>query len=392
MPLKETTMSDPFVEWIENNNIKPIKIDIKKKLLFDISYIERSWTGRTDAQIANTFILEAAQLLVNSLILFEKGYFDCAYYSLRQSPELSTTMIYLSDIPEKERIDKTNAWKTASNFPMQGKMLKYLNENGFLFADMKTKMKVFFDDLFEFNKKLNKFVHKQGFRYFYVSRNQPASQLNVSDFTNAYISHLKKCIGTVAVLRLAIDPFPILLLDEEMYHRSFEPLTESYSEEFVDEYIGTEVLEQYKLTDVFLGLYNAIMQDEKRNVYTTNIIKFHFIDTSNLESINNELHLLNPIDVVAVKLVEYCLKVVNVYNKNTFGWYSTDRQSHRISTNYSSNIFKNLEETKTLYNIVYEEVFLSVVQSKNEYFYIEHNELLFEQEYIDLCNKINSLD
>ena len=52
--------------------------------------------------------------LVNAIELFEMGYFDCAYYSLRSAVEVSTTMVYLSDLPEAEREKQLEAWKATS--------------------------------------------------------------------------------------------------------------------------------------------------------------------------------------------------------------------------------------------------------------------------------------
>lgn len=383
-------MNDSFLDWKETKNIKPIAIDIKSKLLLDIINIENSWTGRIDINIANAFIQESAQLLINSLLLFEKGYFDCAYYSLRQSLELSTTMIYLSDIPEDEREIQTEAWKSTSDFPMQGQMLKYLKENGYLFSDMKEKMTSYFDKLLNFNKMINKFVHKQGFKFFYVSRNHSASQSNVDFFSKNYIAHLKECIGYIAVMRLAIDAFPVLLLDEEMYHRSFEPMTGSYSLDFVEEYIGNEVLEKYKTTEVFLGLYNAIIQNTKRSNCSTNIIKFQYIDTLKLDIIKSEEHLLSPMDNIVVQLVDNCPKIKKIYCYDGLLTYTTDRTSNRKIFDYNSSIFHDFKNNIKQYNMPYDNVFVSIIQHKEEDYFIEHNEIILKSKLIELSNKIKN--
>lgn len=38
--------------------------------------------------------MEAEQQLINAIELYELGYFDCAYYSLRSAIDLSTTMVF----------------------------------------------------------------------------------------------------------------------------------------------------------------------------------------------------------------------------------------------------------------------------------------------------------
>lgn len=86
-------MSDNFIDYKVSHNLIPLKIENKGKYIRDLRNIEYSWTDRIDALIANTFVLESVQLIINAIELFEKGYFDCAYYSLRQSLEVSTTMV-----------------------------------------------------------------------------------------------------------------------------------------------------------------------------------------------------------------------------------------------------------------------------------------------------------
>lgn len=72
-------------------------------------------------------------------------------------------------------------------------------------------------------------------------------------------------------MRLAIDPFPILLMDEEILYRCFDSMTEPYSEEFVEKYIGETIISEYKNTDVYVGIYDSFVRDEKkrRNPYLT---------------------------------------------------------------------------------------------------------------------------
>ena len=98
-------MSDNFKysEWRKNENIKRYEIPNVEDYFEDLMNIEHSFSGRMDIPLANTFIMEAVQLVVNSIALFELGYFDNAYYSLREAIEISTTIVYLSDMPDEER-------------------------------------------------------------------------------------------------------------------------------------------------------------------------------------------------------------------------------------------------------------------------------------------------
>lgn len=113
------TAEELYWEVVAKQNIRELEIKNKLEYVSDIRNIEFSLTARVGVLLANKFILESCQLLYNSIQQFELGYFDCAYYSMRQAIELSTTMVYLSDIEEKIREEKLTAWKSSSWFPMQ---------------------------------------------------------------------------------------------------------------------------------------------------------------------------------------------------------------------------------------------------------------------------------
>lgn len=258
-------MSDYYIKFRKQQNIKPIKLPNKEQYYLDLLNIEHSWSGRMDTNIGNTFVMEAEQQLVNAIELFEAGYFDCAYYSLRSAVDVSTTMVFLTDLPEEEKNKYLAAWKATEDFPIQGRMVKQLIENGDVFSDMYNKMPDFFGGAKNLSASLNKYVHKQGLQHFYISRNHSLNQnKNQSVFIKNFQYYLEKCIGVVAVMRLAFDPFPVLLMDEEILYRCFDSMTEPYSAEFVEKYIGLSTIEAYKKTELFIGTYNSFIGEEKR--------------------------------------------------------------------------------------------------------------------------------
>lgn len=165
---KEFYMKERFKysEWRKKENIKHYIIPDAENYFEDLKNIEFSFSGRNDIPLANTFIMESVQLIVNSISLFELGYFDCAYYSLREAVEISTTIVYLSDMPDEERKAKFEDWKNSKDFPMQGKMLNQLYQHGMVVSDMKEKMDSFFKKIKIINDKINKCIHKQGSNFF----------------------------------------------------------------------------------------------------------------------------------------------------------------------------------------------------------------------------------
>ena len=384
-------MTDPYIEWRKTQNIKPIILPNKNQYYIHLSNIEKSWSGRMDINICNTFIMEAEQLLLNAIELFELGYFDCAYYALRSSVEISTTMVFLTDLPSDDREKYFDNWKATKDFPMQGKMIKQLTEQGYVFSDMLRKMPQFFTDTKKLSAGLNKYVHKQGLQHFYVSRNHPINQQKLLDeFTKAFETYLQRCIGVVAVMRLAIDPFPVLLMDEEVLYRCFDSMTEPYSEEFVDKYIGRATIKQYEQTDIYIETYESLMKEEKKSEVVFDVMKYNYIDSKNIEKIFKQTHLLSSIDVICALLVAACDKTVKVYCFNGLKIYSTDRKTKRTITSWCTDDFKKFAETDDLINQCYDEAYISVLTFANENYFIEHNEKMDTDEIETIIKYVNT--
>ena len=370
-------MTDSYVDWRKGQNIKPIELPNKVKFYSDLINIEHSWSGRIDTNICNTFIMEAEQQLVNAIEMFELGYFDCAYYSLRSAVDISTTMVFLSDMPDEDREKYLSAWKATEEFPMQGQMIKQLSRHGNVFADMVSKMPDFFTSAKALSAELNKYVHKQGLQHFYISRNHPINQQKPIDgFIKTFETYLQRCIGVVAVMRLAIDPFPILLMDKEILYRCFDSMTEPYSEEFVERYIGETIISQYKNTDIYVSTYDSFMNDEKKKESVFNVMKHQYIDSKKMDEIFSQLHLLSKADIICVLIVAASEKAVKVYCYDGLAMYFTDRNTNRTVRSWSSADFKTFAEAEERINQPYDEAYISTFTFEDEQFYVEHNEKL----------------
>ncbi|MCX5870442.1 MAG: teicoplanin resistance protein VanZ [Deltaproteobacteria bacterium] len=374
-------MSFNFLEYKENQHLVPVEIQRKKSYYYDLINIEHSFTGRVDAWLANTFIHESVQLIVNAINLFEMGYFDCAYYSLRQSLELSTTMIYLVDIDENKKETELKKWKSEERFPMQAQMMEFLSKNGAVFADFKSNLETYFKHLDSAKTKLNKYVHKQGLDKFYVSRNHLVNGSKSREkFINEFESSLKTCIGAVAVFRLGIDPFPILLNDEEIFHRTGDVMTRAYSEEFIEMYIGNETVECYRNTEIYQGHYDYFLSQEKKDECVTNIVKDQYIDTDKFDEILNQKHLMSDSDLIAVLICKLSDKAVKVYTSDGFIQYFTNRNTARKKMSWDSRDFHKFKECNPPSNIPYDEAFITYVLLNKVGYFVEHNQQFTNKE------------
>jgi len=377
-----------FSKYKETYHLKPLEIPSKDKYLFDLYNIEHSLTGRLDAWIANTFITEASHLIVNSIILFEKGYFDCSYYSLRQSIEVATTMMYLIEADESIRKTELKKWKSEKNFPMYSQMIQYLESNESTFKDIKSNLINFFLETAKTKKRLNKYAHKQGFDKFYSSRNHPISGVEDNEkFLQNYEDCLIKCIGTVAVMRLAIDPMPVLLADEEIYSRTEDTITSPYSEEFMEKYIGAETLECYKKTALYNMHHDFFMENEKQCEAINNIIKDQYVDIDRIDEILEQGYLLGEKELFAVKCCKSSKKITKFYTTGGMMMYFTNRKTKRIKTEWAGKDFSRFGEMSQPFNIEYDEAYISVFSTSGEDIYFEHNGKLSKIE-IDVLKDI----
>lgn len=383
--------SSELIDFKISKNINRYEIPNVEQYIEDLMNVEYSFSGRMDAEIANSFILESVQLIINSINIFRLGYFDAAYYSLREAIEISTTIVYLVDMPDEIRIDKLEAWKNVEPFPMQGKMFSQLYKKGLAIPDMKQKMESFFIDVDFVRKDINKYVHKQGLNNFYVFRSNPLYMQKEDDsFIESFCHYLEKTIGIIAVMRLAIDPYPVLLMDEEILYRCFDSMTTPYSESFVERYISNKTINDYKKTEMFINHYNNHILDEKKNLTIFEIEKHLYINTSKKEEIISQFYLLNQIDRIITYIALLSKKVVKLYAHNGIYMYFTDRKTNRKAQNWRGLDFKKFKENDNRYNQIYDEALISVfeytVGSELEVIFVEHNEKLDEDDINTICN------
>lgn len=381
---------NPDFTKISGQDIIPIKLKHKERYYQDLKNVEYSWTSRVDVMFSNIFFNEAIQLIINSMQLFERGYFDAAFYSLRQSLEISTIIVYFVDDSELNRKESLRKWKNQEKFPAQARMISELKERLGDFADIKEKMSSYFIEIDEVKNRLNKYVHKQGFDKFYVVRNSPLKrdkykkEVLLKDFE----FFLTKSIGAIAVFRLTIDPFPILLLDEEMYSRTRDLLTSAYSQKFIKKYIGAKNINNYKKTNFYRGHYEGLMSFEKMSPSVAGVIKDQFIDNEKIEEILSQKHLLSNYDFVAVMFIKLSPRIVRVYCIDGLHWYFTNADSDRKKMSWSSEDFTT---SKVRVNTPYDGAYLTHFYVLGEDYFVEHNGMFAKKELGLLRRQISKL-
>jgi hypothetical protein len=331
-------------------------------------------------------------MIINSLNLFEQGFFDCAFYSLRQSLEVAMTMMYLYDSDEETRKEVLNNWRSEKHFPMYSGMIKYLESHQSEFKDIKEKLPEFFEKTEIVKKRLNKYVHKQGFDKLYASRNHPLaiSKFDDESFTKNFIGYVKQCIGTVAVMRLAIDPMPILLNDEEIYARTGDMMTFPYSDEFIKEYIGLDAIQKYKKTETYCNYYDHFMHEEKKSEVVTSIVKDKFVDVTSADEILEQAHLLSETEYVAVLVMKHIESVTKFYSAGGLISYFSNRNTLRKKNEWNTKEFDDFLKAEPSTNHQYDEAYISAFQLPNSELFLEHNEPLTENDIYNIKHIIRT--
>lgn len=385
-------MSFDFIKNKEQRNIIPNSLPEKEQYYFDLMNIENSFTGRVDVLFSNDFFREATQLIINAITLYEKGYFDCAFYSLRQSLEISTTIVYFVDDDEENRKNELKKWRNHEKFPQQGEMLNQLQNRNKVFSNIKEKMHLYFEEVEKTKRKLNKYVHKQGFDKFYIHRNNPSGKkFDNSKMFDDFRFSLIKSIGAVAVFRLAIDPMPLLLNDESIYKRTVELMTEAYSDSFLEKYIGNKHIKSYKETEVYISHYDYFIQNEEMSPAVTDLVKHDFVDRNKIDEIIKQKHLLSAHELVAVTLFSLSKKIAQIYCLGGFHFYFSDIKTTRRSSGWSSEDFKVFINNPEKFNLKYDQALLSCIKKWDEEYYIEHIER-FSDDEIKILREINDSD
>lgn len=267
------------------------------------NYVEQladSISGIVSTPPFNQFLLESCQLLANSLDLIHQGYFDAAFYSVRQAGEIILVGTLFSNLEESERKAKYEKWVSLDRFPSFCELSKMLRSKDIEYRDLLEQMPEIDELISKLNKRANKYIHKQGHESFYTKPYEvvPESAKHIrEDFTDYFTTTVKVC----AIFRLAVDPFPILLSDPECEYRFPDCMTIEFGQHFIDNCLGSDFVEHYIKTDFYRNWVNAIKstfpQLKEATYYVSNL---HYIDLFNIKDILDELDKLTLYEATAV--------------------------------------------------------------------------------------------
>ncbi len=372
---------------LDFRKVHPFILPFAEKYIYDIDYIFFANTGLWNARQTNIFFQEAGRMLINSVNLFCDGYFDCAFYCLRQSYEISVTSLYLN-----ENKDEMEKWNKKSNDFLQKDMLDSLKKQISDYQELRDGLlKPYFDKLRVIMKEMNKYIHKQGFSTMYTTRYSLEGQKVYKDeeIVDFFTSCLKACIGAVAVWRIILDPIPALLNDETILRKTPEIYPEPYSDEFIEMYIGQEVFESYKKSTLYQEYYKYFNQFEEQNNAIYNIIHYQCINKKDFEDIQKQIHLLTIQDQIAVLFMFASNHIVRVIFENGILSYTSNIELNGKETSiiYGDGVYNDYFEKEDI-NQIYKGGYISRFLIANKYVFIIHNDLLTNKD----LSKFNSIN
>ena len=150
-----------FIDFYENQHIIPTKIDWKEEVYQDLYVLEQSMVSIDGLwQLSTSFLQEAVKLIINSIVLFERGYYDSAYYSLRQSLEVALSIVFFASKNQYERDEILAKWKRKKSNLMYAGMFRELTKKATLVSDVLDKMKHLVEETRILKNILNKEIHK----------------------------------------------------------------------------------------------------------------------------------------------------------------------------------------------------------------------------------------
>lgn len=375
-------------------HLVPRELQSKEAILDATHDIEFSMTGRVDVMSLHSFFIEAASLLRNSVKLFEQGFFDAAFYSVRTSVELARIITHFSeqDTPIESEIYKS--WIQGDWFPVDNKIRKRLKQTGAVYSEVREALPDFFDSQDTRLEKIQKYIHKQSYKTFYAQNpfRPDVQQSRMQKVNELFEDFITNSIAEIALLRLCVDPFPLLLRDEQiMYRIHFQSMTTPYSDKMI-ELIGAKNIDRYQSTGFYKGHLEQYSANEELAEATYNLINNEFYDRSDRESIMQQYHLLSKRPLLAIGIFDISDDITRIFLDNGLSWYFSSTKSLRKGWGSipMDDHMRYVTDNEHHVNIELEESYISFFPKGQDTCWVEHNQKLTQQEVEAIKKVLNN--
>ncbi len=345
------------------------------------------FTGIIDKTFCNYFMYESVELLKHAIFLYEDGYFDCAFYSVRQSIENLNNMLYLADNKEKLK-----EWKAKKRFPSDNKIKDFLKKTNISYDEIKSSIPEIFDNYQNLLQMANKYIHKQGYDTFYIHV-KPQSN-DISNRTDLFVKLLKNAIQILVLMNIILDPLSFALIDENVdRHIHFDPATEAIPKNILDNIFEFNVVDRIKQTQFYKDFIEFFLEKEILNEGTYEVVRYQYFDTNKLKEIESQKHLLDIKGLLCLSILKTGALVSHIYFHDDFIGYFTNIKSKHHYDGYSSNQFDVYTIGNGPKNVKWNNTFISVYRFLDTYVIFQHDDKLdyfllaeFQSIIDNICN------
>jgi hypothetical protein len=338
--------------------------------------IEHSFTGRMDMISLHTFFIESSKQIRNAVKLYEEGLFDAAFYCVRSALELARVVAYFSNDENPRDSDMHTIWRQGGRFPFDSKIREELIQRGVIYQQIRIALSSFFDEQDERLKKSQKYIHKQGYKTFYERgfTTDEKEKKRLDSLHDEFYSFIKNSTAEIILLRLSIDPFPILLRDPDvMYKIHFQSMTEPFSDDTVNKILGEGIVKAFCSTEFYQLHVTQYEENEVLNEATYNIINHEIYDRKDWNLIKTQMHLLRDDDKIAIQLFNLSEDIARIYVHGGFTFFFSDTKSASTKMGFDSRDLLKAEKSEGKINNPYYGAYLSFIPVGDEKYWLEHN-------------------
>lgn len=358
-----------------NNKLKKSTIKNKDKYIDIFNRIFCFYNNISGKMYLELFFEENAQLFYNSIILFEKGFKDCAFYSLRQIYENNFNLIYVY------MENKFENWNSEKWFPDLKKVKNNIrNLSGYhelFFEAFKTEIECTDNNI----KKINKMVHKQGLHTFYANDSIPDSKC--TDWNELFYQTLKNLCFMTVLSFIFLEPLSVFFNDYTNQRRFDMPrfLIKNLNLEYFDFILPSDFRTKLYQTK----FYNDIKNDlEKKPIIPENAYEFFnngYLDLDDYDDLLDSSKPITDLQYLSLLLARHNFEFSKLCSETLSDYIFTNIDSHKRSNKVlsSSCEYKEFHDLNKVINHPWKGIFVTIISYKNERCIIEHNNLIDEQ-------------